>query len=50
MLDDPMLMVKPIEYQHLHKIINVDQKSLIVKVMVKAMKYCEFHEHVSVEH
>ena len=38
MLDDPIMMVKPTEYQHFHEIINVDQKSLIGKVMVKAMK------------
>ena len=39
LLDDPIVIVKPTEYQHFHKIINVDQKSLFRKVMVKAMKY-----------
>ena len=32
------------------EIINVDQKSLIVTVMIKATKYSEFHENVNVEH
>ena len=39
MLEDPIVMVKPMEYQHFHEIINVDDKSLIGEVMVKAMKY-----------
>jgi len=39
MLDDSIVMVKPTEYQHFHEIINVDDKSLIGEVMVKAMKY-----------
>ena len=45
-----MMISKPIEYQHVHKIISVDQKSLIGKVMVKAMRDQEFHENVNVEH
>ena len=39
MLDDSIVMVKPTEYQHVYEIINVDQKSLIGKLIVKAMKY-----------
>ena len=39
MLDDPMVMGKPMEYQHFHEIINVDQKTLIGTVIVKATKY-----------
>ena len=45
MLDEPIMIVKPMEYENVHKIINVDQKSQIGKVMVKAMKY-----NVNVEH
>ena len=38
MWDDLIILVKPIEYQHVHEIINLDQKGMIGKVMVKAMK------------
>ena len=34
-----IVMVEPKEYQHFYEIINVDQKSLIGTVMVKATKY-----------
>ena len=50
MLDDSTVMVKPTEYQPFHDIINVDRKSLIEKVMLKAMKYEKCHESVNVEH
>ena len=33
MLDDPTMILKPTEYHHFHKIINVDRKSVIGKVM-----------------
>ena len=38
------------EYQHVHKIVNVDQRTLIAKVNVKAMKYQDVHENVNVQH
>ena len=43
------MTIKPTEYNHSHKIINV-QKKMIGKAIVKAMKYKDFHENVNVEH
>ena len=31
MLDDSIIMLKPMEYEHIHENINVDQKYLIGK-------------------